>query len=110
MKEITRYVIVNNGEAHYHAFNSVESAKGSSHYCYNSIIVELVGKIPENKKPKLVAPAIYFNGTEWILTRTLYGNIEAAKKDHEGRRLMWPALQDSDGMYLVGGEPPDIVT
>jgi hypothetical protein len=56
---------------------------------------------PEAKPPKLLAPALYYTGTEWILGRILFESIEDAKEYHTVRDVVWPAIPNKDGFYEV---------
>ena len=62
---------------------------------------DLVSEWTEPKKPKLLAPALYYTGTEWILGRILFESEAEAEKYHTVRDVIWPAVANKDGMYEV---------
>ena len=57
---------------------------------------------PEPKKPKLLAPALYYTGTEWVLGRTLFESKKEAQEEHGDRQVIWPATH-MGGFYEVPG-------
>jgi hypothetical protein len=70
-------------------------------YCNNDTLNDLVTEWTEPKPPKLLAPALYYTGTEWILGRTLFESKKEAQEEHGDRQIIWPAIPNKDGMYEV---------
>jgi hypothetical protein len=57
--------------------------------------------VEEPKPPKLLAPALYYTGTEWILGRTLFESKKEAREEHGDRQVIWPAIPNKDGYYAI---------
>ncbi len=58
----------------------------------------------EPTPPKLLAPAIYYTGTEWILGRVLFESKKEAQEEYVRRQVIWPAIPNKDGMHEVSSE------
>jgi hypothetical protein len=54
-----------------------------------------------NGTPKKLAPALYYSGTEWVLGGILFASKKAAKEYHGERRVIWPAVPNKDGFYII---------
>ncbi len=54
-----------------------------------------------DEPPKLLAPALYYTGTDWILGRTLFESKKGAQEEYGDRQIIWPAIPNKDGYFEV---------
>jgi hypothetical protein len=100
MKEIVRYAICTEFGDILRICPTEEVAKTEIDYRHRLMIVKMVGQMPELKKPRLLAPAIYKAvGKIWISNK-IYGGEEAAREDLGSSFISWPAVAN-EGFYEV---------
>ena len=55
----------------------------------------------EERPKKLLAPAIYADSEDWLLGSYLYSSYQEAKQRNPNRKIIWPAIPNKDGYYVV---------
>jgi hypothetical protein len=103
MKEIVRWAIITPLGDCVATYDSEDAALNSGYYLDLVKIVKLTGTLPEQKKPRLLAPAFvkWEKSDHPELTAELYESEEVARKEFGKHFISWPAVANAEGFYSV---------
>jgi hypothetical protein len=101
MMEIVRYAICNEDGEVYGSYEVENNAVCSPSFKKGCTIVKMVGQLPEQKKPKLMAPCLCKSSLGRIMLSERLFESEAEAKDIIVGFISWPAVANAEGFYSV---------